>query len=578
MIKRGILAIVGLILTLLFQACTNGFSSSMEYRSHLMGDIGSNPNPSSAVCTRLPCSATRVAKPLFKTEAILFEDNFIFKPATGVTDLIYRVEGAPSIDRQTAANGGSLHFSGTGGLVHAGQLSRATLRVRLTIANGEPEIAFAHNGLSDRNSNANPNPGFKIVLRPESTDIVDIKTGVTLVALNEAVPRKIETELSVAWDVSERSLRVDLPRASYAATLMTALPYGGFALRSSMVSTSYTVKKVQTLWQDNRRLLHYDEYDTIRNLDGTVAQVIPSAKLPAGMTAYATVLLDLRKMRSLILFGGNDLNFNDFSTIKGFAVRDLPSGDLLDVFPAPYNGCMLMQGGGGLDGYALVQSWNSPASLCWVDWNAYDRGDKVGFVKLAATYQAIGMAGSSYVGFHDPDSALDGSIIRYLRITEAFRGVTHIAVHPNIAAFASFTEQTVPQDIEHSHTGAGGAPSGLSVRDKDRAIYEVWAYTTTRLHIQNRGYNLFSNSDDWAGPRFTSSLTDAPYQDYANLMPSLTMPGKYWAPLITWTPAAYGVEGQRVHFLSLGANALISEANVSPLPIPSHTPSQILWP
>jgi hypothetical protein len=238
---------------------------------------------------------------------------------------------------------------------------------------------------------------------------------------------------------------------------------------------------------------------------------------------------------------------------------------------------MPVQGGGGLDGHALIQSWVIPASLCWLDWNAYDRADRAAFIVKSA-YQSAGGQGGAFAGFHDSDSSLDGSVIRYLRITETLKGITHFTVHPNVAAFAGFTDQTVPADVDYSQSGPYGMPTELAVRDLDRAFYEVWAYGASGLHVQTRGYNLFDNTDSWASTRYPASTSSAPYTDYANMVPSLTEPGIAIGPLIQWTPSNRGIASQGLHRVKVGENALVKVATLPAMPIPEHPATSLLWP
>jgi len=570
--------LISVLILVLLAGFTNCDSAFRAIKSGAQLSVTEVPPPQAACISPSPCPVTKIATPSFRTEVIMFEDNFRFQPAAGAADLIYRREGVS----QVARSANSLTFQGIGGFIHPAQYRKATLRLRLAIAAGEPEIAFAHNGLSDNSGAPNPTPGFKIVFKADSTDIVDIATNAPVASLRDAAPRSsAEFVFAIAWDVESRTVRLDFPAASYAMTMAAAIPEGGFALRSSRADTSFQVKKLSVVWQDDRRLVLYDEYDTLRNLDGTVLQTIPSAKLPVGMTAYVTAAIDLKKARSFIFFGGNDLNLDIKATIRGFAVRDLATGNL-DVFPAPINGCYPLQGGGGLDGHAILQSWTPPASLCWLDWNAYDRGDRANFVVPAAGFQASGAQGGAFVGYHDSSLALDGSMFRYIRVPETLLSVTHFSVHPKLARFASFVDQTVPQaPNQQSQTGPGVLPTELVVRDSDRAWYELWAYTSTNLHTQMRGYNVFSNSDDWAGPAYPAMAPAAPYTDYANTVPSLTEPGKLWAPLIRWTPvvgAPGTLDGVSLHYLSVGTNSFLSERTIPQMPVNSHSPIQLLWP
>jgi hypothetical protein len=490
---------------------------------------------------------------------------------------VYRAEGTPSIARAPSAGGGTITFRGKGGLVHAAQYRHATLRVALSVAEGSPEIAFSHNGLFDNRGTANPEPGFKVVFSETSTEVIDIANGLIVASLDEVLPRFSPVTISVAWDVDAKTVRLDLPQRSYALTLKTDLPVGGFALRSTDERTSFQVKQIGVLFQDDRRVVLYDEYDSLYDESGALLGKVPSAKLPVGMTAYGTAAVDLRKARALVFYGGPDLNIDFPATVKGFAVRDLKTGGL-DLFPAPLNGCMPLQGGGGVDGHALLQSWVTPASLCWLDWNAYDRGDRTAFV-VPSIYRATGSLPGPFVGFHDSDSALDGSVTRYVRITETYKGILHFSVHPNLLRWASFSDKAIPPDVEVSHTSPYGLPTQLAVRDRDRGFYEVWAYGAPfhGLHVQCRGYNLFANADDWAGPRYPTSTTAAPYTDYANMVPNLLRPGAAIAPLIRWTPSNGSVAAQSLHHVTVTPSGFAPTGTLPSMPVATHPPISILW-
>jgi hypothetical protein len=236
-----------------------------------------------------------------------------------------------------------------------------------------------------------------------------------------------------------------------------------------------------------------------------------------------------------------------------------------------------MQGGGGFDGLWLLQSWTVPASTCWLDWDAFDRGDLEGFVR---PFQTAEQSGPALVGFHDPANALDGSLARYLRITESWRGVNHLTVHPALRRFFPVGDLALPDPPGAlvSHTGPAGLPTQLAVRDRDRAWYELWAYRCHGLHVQCRGYNLFAVADDWQGPLYPAEPGAGPIEDWANLMPSLLHPGSLVAPRYRFDPRAEGaarVTPLGADWLTVGAHGFIPGEHIGTLP-PGLVPYQIL--
>lgn len=482
-----------------------------------------------------PVRPKRVSTPTFRTEVVAFEDNFLYAtPSEG--SLIYRTEGNGGLKRVSDARARGFFF--TGGqveCVHPAQYDCPTLRLRLTITRGEPGIAICHNGMYDNSGKRNPSPGLEIVLREHDTAVRDLGTGEIVAVVAEALPRGRQVTLSVAWDFYTRSVRIDLPQGSYKFGMPADVTAkGGFGLRAPATpETRFRVSKAQVLWQDHREVLLYDGHNGIYDTNGKLLGYLPKPKLPKGMKVFYTTAIDLRMERSLVILGGAGLNLEDSSTFLGWAVRDLKTGELDIVSQGTcLDGCLPVQGGGGMDGYWLMQSWHPPASTCWLDWNAYERGDRQHFAVPALS--AV-VDGSKFLGFHDPANALDGSIARYLRITDSWRGVNHLTVHPNIAPFAPFSDFATPPptDPAVSHTGPAGMPTPIAVRDKDRAWYEQWAYVGGNvLHTQNRGYNLFSRKDDWASRFYPTARDAAPYTDFPNMSPSLTQPGGLIAPLI----------------------------------------------
>lgn len=481
-----------------------------------------------------PVRPKRVPTPTFRTEVVAFEDNFLY-PTPSEGSLIYRTEGDGGLKRVSEGRARGFYF--TGGevaCVHPAQYDRPTLRLRVTVTRGEPAIAICHNGMRDNSGKRNPSPGIEIVLRERDTAVRDLATGGIIAVVPEAFPRGRQETLSIGWDFDARKVRLDLPRGSYQFAMPVGVSAkGGFGLRApASPETRFRVSRVQVLWQDQRDLVLYDGHDTVYDLKGKLLGYLPSVKLPDGVTVCYPTAVDLRGERSLVILGGRDLNIEDSSTFRAWAVRDLETGRLDIVSHGSHlNGCLPAQGGGGMDGYWLMQSWHPPASTCWIDWNAYERGDREHFAVPALSAVTDG---PKFTGFHDSANALDGSIARYLRITESWRGVNHLTVHPNIAPFAPFGDFAIPPPTHPvvSHTGPAGLPTPIAVRDRDRAWYEQWAYAGGNvLHTQNRGYNLFSRKDDWASRFYPTEKDAPPYTDFANMAPSLTEPGRLLAPL-----------------------------------------------
>lgn len=517
--------------------------------------------------------------PVFQTEVIAFEDNFLFgTPDAG--SLVYRVEGRSDLinrmaDHRLTIAGGPVSY------IHPAQYDRPTLRVKLRVLSGEPGIAVCHNGMRDNAGHPNPSPGVEIVLRQKDTAVRNLKTGKIIAIIPEAFPRNREAVISIAWDFDSRGLRVDLPNSSYSMRLPDdVIQKGGFALHSpASPNTSYLVSQIQVLWLDQRDVVIYDGHDTIYDLHGKKIGTLPPVKLPDGLTNYSTAAVDLHRERTLILMGGPDLYCAYENTFKGWAVRDLETGKL-DIISrtSKINGCLPIQGGGGMDGFYMMQSWNYPASTCWIDWNAYDKGDREGFVKPA-------MQGrndlNDILGFHDPGNALDGSMCRYLKITGTTRGVNHLTVHPNLMPYAPFSDISMlpPKDPKVSHTGPGGIPTQLAVRDRERAWYEEWAFLGNSLHTQNLGYNVFARKDDWEGPQYPSEKNAPPFKDYANMVPSLLHPGWLLAPMYRFSSDAQGVikcEMLAVYWLKFVDGHYVIKVKLAPLPDPGLPVFQIL--
>jgi len=511
----------------------------------------------------------KIPRPTFRTQILAFEDNVLFDtPAEG--SLVYRTEGTGKVIRHTNYPDNRIEI--TGGpvsCIHPAQYDRPTLRLKVRITQGEPGIAICHNGMKDTSGNDNPSPGLEVVLREQDTLIRDLKTGRTAATIPVSVPRGKDVELSIAWDFDKKLIRIDYPQCSYQLLMPSGVTQkGGFALMAPATpKTSYTVSKIQVLWQDDRELVLYDGHDTVYDTNGKKIGRIPAPELPPGITNYTTTAVDLQREHSLILFGGQDMSTFP-ETFKGWAVRELRTGKL-DILEhgSTVNGCIPYQGGGGMDGYWILQSWNPPASTCWLDWNAYHRGDKKAFIVPALTGEKKDQA---FTGFHDPSNALDGSMARYLKITESWRGVNRLTVHPNLMPYSPFTDFVTaePTHPKVSHTGPAGMPTQFAVRDRDRFWYEQWAYLGNGLHSQNRGYNVFTRKDDWGGKMCPVEKDVEPYEDYANMSPSLTEPGRLMAPhyrFCSKETEPNKCQNQGIHWLRWAGGPYVLERK---LPIP----------
>jgi len=518
-----------------------------------------------------------VATPRFRTRILAFEDTFQY-PVPPQGGLIYRIEGDAARLRMGGSRSPGLGFlAGQVSCIHPAQYTRATLRVWLRIDEGEPSVAISHNGMCDTAGHTNDSPGLQVALRQSDTLVRDLKTGSTLAALPVALPRHAETVVVIAWDHAARSMRVTLCGRSFVMAMPLSVRRGGFALAApAEPATRYVVRRAQVFWEDARPLVLYDGYDTVYDLHGRKLGKLPPAALPEGMTSYSMTSYDLRGAHALLVYGGPDLSSDHPETVRGFAVRDLATGRLHLLGERP-NGCLPMQGGGGIDGLWLLQSWNPPASTCWVDWNAWDRDDMVGFIR---PFQTAEIGEGTWTAFHDPANALDGSMARYLRITESWRGVNHVTVHPDLLPFAPFADVAFPPPTHPlvSHTGPAGMPTQLAVRDRDRAWYEQWAFLGNGLHVQCRGYNLFTQEDDWHGPFYAPEKDAEPCEDFVNMMPDLRRSGRVFAPFMRFSPTAPPegrIVGLATYWARVGPDGFIPETQVAG-PTPWIVPYQML--
>ncbi len=87
--------------------------------------------------------------------------------------------------------------------------------------------------------------------------------------------------------------------------------------------------------------------------------------------------------------------------------------------------------------------------------------------------------------------------------------------------------------------------------------------------MQNRGYNLFARRDDWETTMLPLAKDAAPYEDYANMAPSLLEPGALYATRYRFYPNQQPPQAPTplgVYRLCMGAGEFI---NADRLPFPN---------
>ncbi len=462
-----------------------------------------------------------------KTELIGFEDTMLFQDRKE-SSLIYRYENPKSIQRYTSLATRYLSMGpGPAKLTHAARYERPVLKLRLRLVSGSARILAATNG----------NSGYAITLHPNYIEVTRLSDKQPLAKM----PASIGTgagfhEVSVGWDCDAGTLTVGLPSGSYRLTVPKgSIKPGGFGISAPGSRDKFDVQSIKAVWPDDRECYDYDTTDKLYNTStGRLAHTLPPAQLPEGWTRYGTVAIDVLRGYALIVCGFGDLNSNYQDTLKGYCIRELSTGkcqklsdDLLKLRP--------VQGGGSIEGLWLVQSWINPASLTWIDWSAYHRGYMAAFA--TASYQAT-RDGTKFEGFHDPTLSLDGSLMRYLYITETYRGVNRFEPTPALLQEASFERHEIPMPTNPklSQTGPDRLNSQLAHRDRDLAWYEIWAYGSHNLHQQTRGYNLWTQQNDFLGPPATDLVGGPAHTALVNLGVDLVDPGRTAGLSATFNP------------------------------------------
>lgn len=462
-----------------------------------------------------------------QTELIGFEDSLLF-PDHKENSLIYRYENPKSIQRHTSLPDRHLSMGpGPAKLTHAARYERPVLKLQIRLVSGSARVLAAINGTN----------GFAITLHPNRTDVTRLSDSQQLAKIPAGIGTGADyQQVSVGWDCDASTLTVGLPSGSYLVSLPKgSIKLGGFGLSAPGSRDKFDVQSIKVVWPNDRQCYDYDTSDKLYNTaTGRLEHTLPPAKMPEGWTRYGTVAIDVLRGYSLIVCGFGDLNSNYPDTLKGYCIRELSTGkcqklsdDLLKLHP--------VQGGGSIEGLWLVQSWINPASLTWIDWSAYHRGDTAGFA--TAGYQAT-RNGTKVEGFHDPTLSLDGSLMRYLYITETSRGVNRFEPVPALKQEASFEQHVIPppDNPKLSETGPDRMNSQLAHRDRDLAWYEIWAYGSNSLHQQTRGYNLWTQQNDFLGPPATDLVDGPAHTALVNLGVDLVDPGRTAGLSATFNP------------------------------------------
>ena len=507
------------------------------------------------VCQPPPTLLSQSPTPTFASNVVMMQDTFMYASSLA-PPMAYRLEGdASQVTRQPGFPGTLSFTGGPVGYVHAARYRRATLQVKLKVQNGEPILAIAHNGNSDRQGAPLPNRGVQVRLRPTYTLIEDATTGAMLGVIPEAFPRDgTERTLSIAWNIDLRSMRVDMPGGSYLASLPASVAAGGFAVRvaSGPSSAQFSLSQVSALWQDPRPVrywhgyreqgpygygaYHYDQLGTPR--------ILPPLQFPGGQhREYFYAGSDIRTNKALIAYFYPGQPFSwplSDGKVEGYAVWDIATGQL-DLLGQRPGGCLVAYGGMAFDGSGIYSSvpvnprMSWAYDLCRVDWNAYNSGNKAGLLTLYAS--ATRGADQVIRGFADGGMALDGSILSASYVTIDTINGNHLftqrffQVPPELASTSGFSLQNVPVSSEStqgwriSQTGPGALPTSFSVSDVLRGFFENWVYaapaTTLGLHVSYGGFNLFADPAvglDWQTQNHFWETAD--YEDVANCAPS----------------------------------------------------------
>ncbi|MHB1460783.1 MAG: hypothetical protein ACYC1M_05845 [Armatimonadota bacterium] len=462
-----------------------------------------------------------------QTELIGFEDTMLFQDHKE-NSLIYRYENPKAIMRHTTLPDRHLSMGpGPVKLTHTARYERPVLKLQMRLVSGSARVLAAMNGTN----------GFAITLHPSRTDVTRLSDGQQLASIPAGIGTGADfQQVSVGWDCDTGTLTVSLPSGSYRLSLPKgSIKPGGFGLSAPGSHDRFDVQSIKVVWQDDRQCYYYDTYDKLYNTDtGRLEHTLPPPQLPEGWTHYSTVTIDVLRRYTLLVCGFKDLDSNYPATLKGYCLRELNTGkcqklsdDLLKLHP--------VQGGGSIEGLWLLQSWINPASLTWIDWSAYHKGDMSAFA--TPCYQST-RNGTKFEGFHDPTVSLDGSLMRYLYITETYRGVNRFEPVPALKQEASFQRHEIPlpPNPKLSETGPDRLISQLAHRDRDLAWYEIWAYGSSSLHQQTRGYNLWTQQNDFLGPPATDLVDGPAHTALVNLGVDLVDPGRTAGLSATFNP------------------------------------------
>ncbi|MEZ4411088.1 MAG: hypothetical protein R3A52_32095 [Polyangiales bacterium] len=475
------------------------------------------------------------------TEVVLFEDRVL--RAGPLPDLVYRLEGPLAVTRDA----GRMALSGAGAIVHPAQYRASTLFVRFTPRAGGLAVRVAHMGMTTVAGAPSDTPGYEVRFEGDRVEVVALATRARLARRPYALARDTATEVAVRWSVDDGALRVEMEGDRALEFAGLGLPFGGFALAGTSAGSASDVHAVRAVYQDTRPVLLYDGVDTMRDpTTGAVRATLPSI-FTFPEQRYVTLSVDSISGYALLRYEGVD------GQTHGYGVRALRTGtvELISDASGRCNGLHLAQGGSSFDGTALHAN-HDHQRMTWFSWYAYRNrllhtlcfsDDHVGYGGNGALDP-----GGDFLNFVDPSMALDGSMARYVRLDNAWRGVTHVMAPPSIRAYVTWGDRALPgpSSAMTSHTGSGG-PVGFAVRDADRLVYEEWSYPRfwdpaggSNLHCGNFGFDLFTGRVDWAGPQRGWQRGLPTTTDYANTFPSMLWPGTMYGHLYEFDDAVSG--------------------------------------
>lgn len=504
------------------------------------------------------------------TEVVLFEDNVV--DGDEVPSLVYRIEDGLHVSRSPGRPGTMRLEGGPAALVHPAAYVGATVFVHATIRAGALGVRIGHNGMTTIAGAPNQTPGYEVRFGRRSVDVMALASDtppIVVARFDTTIELGVETELAVSFQRARRSLAIDLPGGRHYEVADLVIPLGGFGLATTDETDVVDVSRVRAVWGDTRPSVLYDGYDTLYNLSGQEIERIPSVGLFPNQT-YVTLSVDSVTEKSLI-------RYQDSRTgaPHGYAVRDLRTGamDLLSGADGLCNGLHMAQGGSSFDGLSLHANYDQQ-KLTWFRWARYHAGlrdrlcevdDHVGFGSFTAPT-------SSFLAYADPSVALDGSMARVVRLDSSWQGVTHLIAPPELRPYVTWHDRALPgpSNAMASQTGPGGLV-GFAVRDADRLVYEEWSYVRywepsggSNLHLGNFGFNLFTGKTDFLGPQRGWQRGLPTTNDFANMLPSFTRPGKMLGFLYEFDDAVSG--GGRfksAHWTSLGRSAVTPETSLS---------------